>query len=62
MRRASFNGQNSQLAGQISLCPDVSTGHFQKLFRALDCLHTPSQAIFKTSDALIRYFTDIPIK
>ena len=29
-----FSGQISQLAGQI-FCPDVSAGHFQKLFRAL---------------------------
>ena len=27
-----FSGQNSQLAGQILFCPDVSAGHFQKLF------------------------------
>ena len=30
-----FSGQNSQLAGQILFSPDVSVGHFQKLFRAL---------------------------
>ena len=30
-----FSAQNSQLAGQILFGPDVSAGHFQKLFRAL---------------------------
>ena len=30
-----FSGQNPQLAGQILLCPDISVGHFQKLFWAL---------------------------
>ena len=30
-----FSRQNPQLDGQILFCPDVSTGHFQKLFRAL---------------------------
>ena len=30
-----FSGQNSQLAGQILFCPDVSAGHFQKLFQVL---------------------------
>ena len=30
-----FSGQNSQLDGEILFCPDVSAGHFQKLFRAL---------------------------
>ena len=34
-----FSGQNSQLTGQILFCPDVSTGGFQKLFRAL-CVRT----------------------
>ena len=27
-----FYGQNLKLAGQIMFCPDVSVGHFQKLF------------------------------
>ena len=34
-----FSGHDSQLAGQILFCPDVSTGHFQKLFRALVTLY-----------------------
>ena len=33
--RETFFWTNSQLAGQILFCPDVSARHFQKLFRAL---------------------------
>ena len=35
VHEAFFSGQDSQLAGQILFCPEVSVGHFQKLFRAL---------------------------
>ena len=34
-RLAFLSGQNSQLAGQMLFYPDVSAGHFQKLFQAL---------------------------
>ena len=40
-----FSGQNSQLAGEISSCPDVSAGHFQKLFWAMNCNPTVDQKI-----------------
>ena len=32
VRLTRFSEQNSQLAPQILFCPDVSAGHFQKLF------------------------------
>ena len=35
---ACFLGQSPQFAGQILFCPDVSAGHFQKLFHALNSI------------------------
>ena len=33
--RLAFSELNSQLDGQILFCPNISAGHFQKLFQAL---------------------------